>query len=83
MIQYRHLFKRIDSNQDPEKLLKDRVYCGKVMFNPKNKNAFDKYDNVVYIKLLGYLPTDNKTENKIFFSIKIYKNNIKKKYFQE
>lgn len=72
-IQYRHLFKRIDSDQDPSKLLNNKIYYGKIMITPKNKSAFETYPNNVYIKLLGHHPQIKKTDNKKYYSLKIDK----------
>lgn len=76
-IEYRHFFKRIDKNPNPNELLEKKIYFGKIILSKTNIGVFDKYEKYVYITFLGHDPkvVDNKIKN---YSIKIDKSKLSK-----
>lgn len=78
-IQYRYFFKEIKANTKSSELNNDRIFYGRIMLSAKNINVFNKYDNNVYITMLGFEEVDNNKYNN--YSININKRNISKNLF--
>ncbi len=87
-IEYQYFFKKIKQNTNPSKLNNQRIFYGKIMLSDKNQDIFNKYDNSVYLTLLGFKDIDNVSGKYENYSIKIDKkvisktllSRIKKKY---
>ncbi len=77
-IQYRYFFKRIGGYTDSSDLHNDRIFYGMIRLSEANKDIYNKYDNYVYISLLGYRGKDEISGKYENYSIKINKNNVSK-----
>lgn len=77
-IKYQYFFKRIKQNTKSSELNNERIFYGGVMLSDKNRNVFDKYDNTVYLTLLGFQEKDDVSGKYKNYSIKIDKKNITK-----
>lgn len=78
-IQYRYLFKKIDSNTDPLTLHNERIFYGKLRLSETNKGVFDKYlvDSVSFT-LLGYKPKDELSDKINNYKAKIDNKSVSK-----
>lgn len=77
-IEYQYFFKGIKENTKSSELHNERIFYGKVMLSDKNRGVFNKYDNSVYLTLLGFQRRDELTGRFENYSIKINKKNISK-----
>ena len=75
-IEYQYFFKRIKENTKSSELNNERIFYGKVMLSDKNRNVFNKYDNNVYLTLLGFQKKDTISGHYENYSIIIDKKNI-------
>lgn len=77
-IEYQYFFKRIKKNTQSSELHNERIFYGRIMLSDKNKGAFNKYNNSVYLTLLGFQEKDDVSGKYENYSIKINKNTISK-----
>ncbi|GFD76168.1 hypothetical protein KUL118_65490 [Tenacibaculum sp. KUL118] len=75
-IKYQYFFKRIKGNTKSSELNNERIFYGKIMLSDKNRNVFNKYDNSVYLTLLGFQEKNDVSGKYENYSIKIDKKNI-------
>lgn len=77
-LEYQYFFKKIKANTPSSKLLNDRIFYGMIMLSDKNQDVFEKYDDSVYITLLGFKKKDESSGQYENYSIKVDKRNISK-----
>ncbi|MCW4469100.1 hypothetical protein OGH69_09005 [Flavobacterium sp. MFBS3-15] len=77
-IQYRYLFKKIDSNTDPSTLRNDRIFYGRLRLSVTNKGVFDKYSDKVLFTMLGYKSKDKSSDSIDNYKVKINKDSLSK-----
>ncbi|MFK7002189.1 hypothetical protein V3Q90_15810 [Flavobacterium oreochromis] len=77
-IEYRFFFKGIKDYTQSTELHNERIFYGRIMLSNKNRNAFDKYSESVYISLLGFQDKDKISSKTNNYSVKIDKNAISK-----
>lgn len=75
-IEYQYFFKKIREKTRSAQLHNERIFYGKIMLSNKNRNAFERYNENVFLTLLGYQDIDEGSGRFNNYSIKIDKNRI-------
>ncbi|WZL88757.1 hypothetical protein VS868_14260 [Salinimicrobium sp. 3283s] len=75
-IEYQYFFKKIKQNTHSSQLHNERIFYGRIMLSNKNQDAFDKYNESVYLTLLGFQKKDEISGQYENYSIKVNKNSM-------